>query len=616
MSQDWADTWCEINDCKGVRAAEQKDEKVEARQKDVRIVTRRYHATGEIRAIKSEHVKTTYFQYDGPTLDHPAFPGVAAEHAERKERDNEKAAVAARREAEKRAAMGAEWQPDGGYLPQSHPDAVALLAVDAEHAAVAVAKERFKHLAEETRIPCQYDIGRDPGTLGPYTTYPSNPEGCAAGSVWSEGRDGKLFSDPSNPLHRTNEWQASVWRKTNGTHKDWFEQVYQLPPGVYGPQSLKQIRARQVFPYKMGAPPPCAPGYGGAGCKREIGAGADYVDEEDTLPPWAGQDKKKIAQLRKFWRKQILEAAAVSGAATDPLKIAGGAWADKERKKRKKKAETAAGIGVGGDEGSTGAGEAGGKTGRAGRGGKARGRRENVAGIGPGRGARGRGRKGAVKEAGEKLGEDEGKKDSAEEGQKAEGEAAGESAEEERRKLQSPELTGVERIEYEVKFDEHDTALEVTGAEDDWQPNPFASASGPWYGGWWVGVYGKRLGSKPTALKGISIGGVRCRRELWLSETSAACMVPHGMGQAQDVSIRTGTGAFDDATLEGKFTYEPPEIQSFHPRGGAPRGGQMVTVRGRNFGHVDTSPVIFLAGRICLESFWVADNQASDMLCM
>jgi hypothetical protein len=33
-------------------------------------------------------------------------------------------------------------------------------------------------------------------------------------------------------------------------------------------------------------------------------------------------------------------------------------------------------------------------------------------------------------------------------------------------------------------------------------------------------------------------------------------------------------------------------------------GGQIVTVFGRNFGHVDTSPVIFLAGRICLESFW------------
>ena len=65
LSKDWADHWCEINDCKGVKAAEVKDEKMEARKKDVRIATRRYHATGEVRAIKSEHVKTAYFQYDG-----------------------------------------------------------------------------------------------------------------------------------------------------------------------------------------------------------------------------------------------------------------------------------------------------------------------------------------------------------------------------------------------------------------------------------------------------------------------------------------------------------------------------------------------------------------------
>ena len=77
------------------------------------------------------------------------------------------------------------------------------------------------------------------------------------------------------------------------------------------------------MPYKMGAPPPCAPGYGGAGCKREIGAGADYVDEEDTLPPWAGQDVKKISQLKKFWKRQIVEAAAISGSSTEPARIAG-----------------------------------------------------------------------------------------------------------------------------------------------------------------------------------------------------------------------------------------------------------------------------------------------------
>ena len=75
------------------------------------------------------------------------------------------------------------------------------------------------------------------------------------------------------------------------------------------------------------------------------------------------------------------------------------------------------------------------------------------------------------------------------------------------------------------------------------------------------------------------------------------------------MAIQIKGGAFDNAVLEGKFSYDPPEVLSYHPKSGAPRGGQMVTIFGRNFGHVDTSPVIYLAGRICLESFWVADHQ-------
>ncbi len=52
---------------------------------------------------------------------------------------------------------------------------------------------------------------------------------------------GELYNDAGNLLHRTLEWEASVWRKTNGTHKSWFEQVYQLPPGHYGPESRRQV---------------------------------------------------------------------------------------------------------------------------------------------------------------------------------------------------------------------------------------------------------------------------------------------------------------------------------------------------------------------------------------
>lgn len=42
-------------------------------------IARRYAATGEVKAIRGESTKYAYFGYDGPTLDHPAFPGVAAE---------------------------------------------------------------------------------------------------------------------------------------------------------------------------------------------------------------------------------------------------------------------------------------------------------------------------------------------------------------------------------------------------------------------------------------------------------------------------------------------------------------------------------------------------------
>lgn len=81
-----------------------------------------------------------------------------------------------------------------------------------------------------------------------------------------------------------------------------------------------------------------------------------------------------------------------------------------------------------------------------------------------------------------------------------------------------PVLTGVERIPWDVSYEGDDaTAMEVTGFEDEWEPNPTASAGGPWYGGWWVAVFGKRFGSKPTDLKSIHIGEVRCCRGLCLS---------------------------------------------------------------------------------------------------
>eukprot|EP00961_Rhodomonas_salina_P118756 1598528-Rhodomonas_salina.3 len=75
------------------------------------------------------------------------------------------------------------------------------------------------------------------------------------------------------------ESAGSVWRKVNGTDREWFEDVPKPAPGVPWVWSQKELKAQHLRPYKLKAPPPCAPGYGGAFCKIELGTGGDYVDE-------------------------------------------------------------------------------------------------------------------------------------------------------------------------------------------------------------------------------------------------------------------------------------------------------------------------------------------------
>ena len=43
------------------------------------------------------------------------------------------------------------------------------------------------------------------------------------------------------------------------------------------------------------------------------------------------------------------------------------------------------------------------------------------------------------------------------------------------------------------------------------------------------------------------------------------------MGMGQDVAIQIKGGAFDNAVLAGQFSYDPPEVLSYHPKNGAPR---------------------------------------------
>ena len=146
----WAEKWCELNDCQGQRAAQEREGHMAKVRHEHDKATRRYEATGEIKAINGESVKHAYFGYDGPVLDHPAFPGVAAEHAERAERMHEENAIGFRRIVEKRAVIPP--QPGGGYLLPNSEEASQLAVREQDDTAIGMARRRHAVLKEQLRM--------------------------------------------------------------------------------------------------------------------------------------------------------------------------------------------------------------------------------------------------------------------------------------------------------------------------------------------------------------------------------------------------------------------------------------------------------------------------------
>ena len=255
----WAEKWCELNDCYGIREAEQRQGALAKVEREHRKATRRYRATGEIKALNSEAVATAWFGYDGPTLDHPAFPGVAAEHAERAERAHEEHALGVRKVVQQRTI--APPQPGGGYLLPDSSEATQLAVREQDDSAIGVARRRHGVMKEQLRMDCMYGYAQESDGNGGFvygggrTTVPKAPKGCAAGSVWQDDGRGGV-----NLVSRTAEAAGSVWRKVNGTDREWWEDVEPVPKNVPWVQSWKQYRSAQLIPYKQRAPPPCSPG--------------------------------------------------------------------------------------------------------------------------------------------------------------------------------------------------------------------------------------------------------------------------------------------------------------------------------------------------------------------
>lgn len=100
-----------------------------------------------MRAIKTSSVQAAYFQYDGPSIDHPAFPGVANEIAQKLERKHEKFAL----EARKQAAINAlnPPRPSGGYLLPGDKAVKDLAVTSMEASSAAVARRRHQKMKDE-----------------------------------------------------------------------------------------------------------------------------------------------------------------------------------------------------------------------------------------------------------------------------------------------------------------------------------------------------------------------------------------------------------------------------------------------------------------------------------
>jgi hypothetical protein len=109
---------------------------------------------------------------------------------------------------------------------------------------------------------------------------------------------------------------------------------------------------------------------------------------------------------------------------------------------------------------------------------------------------------------------------------------------------------------------------------------------------------------KPVAF----IGRHACDRTEFMSTTELRCVVPHGAGKKVDVSVSVAQQTGPGAAL---FSYPPPIVKRNMPQGGNGTGGNIVRVRGSNFGEakfVGNVTEAFIGKRKCHTTTIVSDT--------
>jgi len=167
-----------------------------------------------------------------------------------------------------------------------------------------------------------------------------------------------------------------------------------------------------------------------------------------------------------------------------------------------------------------------------------------------------------------------------------------------------PVILGVRRIHIHNEEDAIDRALESLDKNDEGS----RQASGPWYGGWWIVIFGKNFGESKRGVAAL-IGGRPCLQTIWIGSQMLLCMVPRGPGGEADLKVVANGRVMN---LMGAVAFELPKVTAIQPSNSPTFGGIFVTLSGEHFGFLDTSPNMGLASSGCEESHWISD---SSMLC-
>ena len=104
------------------------------------------------------------------------------------------------------------------------------------------------------------------------------------------------------------------------------------------------------------------------------------------------------------------------------------------------------------------------------------------------------------------------------------------------------------------------------------------------------------------------VGQRECSKTVRLSSETVRCIVPKGAGKNLPVTVQVG----GQRGVEGaKYTYPPPQVLRTFPEGGTGKGGNLVTIMGRNFGDAESLGSVTVAkigSRSCKSTTIISDT--------